>query len=1340
LHTIAIEIPKPKNESDFERMCAQIYGVVYRDPLPKINGRKGQSQGGVDIFISPKESGRIGVQCKKYFLTVLTEKHIYAEVKAADDIGTPIECLLIATTSPNDATLLKKVQKLSDDRKAKSLFAVEVEFWGDIELRIAAHPVLQDSYAPQLPGAAYYRQELALNTISKMVIETNEKIVVNQASLPPGKDSSLDKVISAQLDQTNEFLKVFRFKDGIAHLAIVGKDLSLLDSHQKARWHLQYGLCLWLSQGDTDEAATHFINAEENYPNDDRMSAAKMRGLMLKGDNDAALIAGQEAIKRFPESVHVWLSYANAKLIKGEQIGLDAFPSSMRTETEVLHIAALAAHKDGDLVLAQKISLQAAVHPGAGFFTRAGALQLTVELASSTPVASYHGFLPEFNLEALKKVVELFEPRVEKLWAVQSSAINETASQLGYALLIQLRYQEALDLVAQAQERGISTKELFRVHIQALSEQKGYKEALSLAKERFNDLNAEALLIASELAEKLGDVEFIERAINSAKLWTKPATETIDILIGMRWAALVREGKSELAVREILESDLEAKGTFNQICSATRILFTDGKRKEASKLVERARVLVSTGSRDTENLMLAELFYKVALWTEAEKIYETIAPVGKLSSLHNQLLACHIKTLNRKKAKALLASFPDNWPENDVTRELAIELGQSAGDWEFLRPLAQAQLTKAPERAISWVFQLDVFFKIKSLAEFQDLLQQVPEDLAGKIPSISRLASIELRYGQAQRGLRRLYRLVRRNFEEPEVFSTYFLSIVAGPKNLPMFDHAMSAVVAGTAITLCDDVGQEQTIIIDPLDTGELPKRDGFSAPNSVQAIKLIGAVVGQTIGIPDSFGGVRNFTVKAVQSAYLDMLILARAKADSVHGLPNMKTIKIGTTGDSVNDFSSMHLELRRASEKTKRIFDTYVEGRLTLGSFCRMQGQSPIDVATGWPSDGPSLYVGAGDMQERTDALTILQSDNVNYVTDSLTIAEIVNFGMQEIFATLPNVYISPVTFQVLENYLVQAQADASVGTAADINGKLTVFEHDDNYRHRRLRLANSMIDLVKQNCIVQPAYGDLAPAVEYAEIADILEAEEREMLLLAKEHAGVLFTLDGRLRQIAKFALDIRGVWPQVVLMHCGAFEKITKEKYSAFVIAQFLNNRSFVSLGAHDLVWMVKQGGSYLQRGMALFKIYIESLTTEFKSTYDVAFNFLSHAANQSIHLGAFGELLIHIVEAFLRRKDCPTDLIDDVAFRLDALTESIAEPDYPYHLANNEPNKRLNSQRLYLRKCLVEASKTAASSSSNRPVAIRVLYCGKIPWIIHDGTTNRLSDLEFKQAPLLTEGV
>ena len=71
-------------------------------------------------------------------------------------------------------------------------------------------------------------------------------------------------------------------------------------------------MCLWLSKDDTKEASRLFAKAYDLYPNDPKMAAARIRGLMLAGDNEAARNAGQEESERFPLSPHVWVAAAQS--------------------------------------------------------------------------------------------------------------------------------------------------------------------------------------------------------------------------------------------------------------------------------------------------------------------------------------------------------------------------------------------------------------------------------------------------------------------------------------------------------------------------------------------------------------------------------------------------------------------------------------------------------------------------------------------------------------------------------------------------------------------------------------------------------------------------------------------------------------------------------------------------------------------------------------------------------------------------------------------------------------------------------------------------------------------
>ncbi|MFO0121679.1 MAG: hypothetical protein ACK520_04315, partial [Inhella sp.] len=220
MHNIQTEISKPTDEDAFEDMCARIYGTVFGDPLPQRNGRRGQKQGGVDVYVDAPE-GRIGIQSKKYVDGALKLKHVQHEVKEAEAAEQPIVRLIVATTATSDAGLLREVQTLSDQRKAAGLFPVSIEFWQDICLRIRGNSKLQNDYEPNAPGGLFHRVEERGAEIHAAVLSVQSKLEL-MMGLPSGRPESLNKYITAQLDAVNEVLKAARFKDAQEDLQRIG--------------------------------------------------------------------------------------------------------------------------------------------------------------------------------------------------------------------------------------------------------------------------------------------------------------------------------------------------------------------------------------------------------------------------------------------------------------------------------------------------------------------------------------------------------------------------------------------------------------------------------------------------------------------------------------------------------------------------------------------------------------------------------------------------------------------------------------------------------------------------------------------------------------------------------------------------------------------------------------------------------------------------------------------------------------------------------------------------------------------------------------------------------------
>lgn len=140
------EIRKPLGEADFEQLCANVYGAVFGDLLPSVNGRTGQSQHGIDVLVRTQSNRSVAIQCKRYDLKQLTTDLLMEDIKKLDASSWEVGTLIFATTAVRDAPLVQWTEELSNQRVAAGKFALRIEFWDDI--CIFAHEPLQQQYVP----------------------------------------------------------------------------------------------------------------------------------------------------------------------------------------------------------------------------------------------------------------------------------------------------------------------------------------------------------------------------------------------------------------------------------------------------------------------------------------------------------------------------------------------------------------------------------------------------------------------------------------------------------------------------------------------------------------------------------------------------------------------------------------------------------------------------------------------------------------------------------------------------------------------------------------------------------------------------------------------------------------------------------------------------------------------------------------------------------------------------------------------------------------------------------------------------------------------------------------
>ncbi|AIZ65542.1 hypothetical protein PK28_18100 (plasmid) [Hymenobacter sp. DG25B] len=145
------QLRKPANWQDFERLCKQLWGEVWRVPYEiKLNGRAGQAQAGVDVYAIPEgENAYWGIQCKlkdESTNAQLTEAEIAAELAKARMFEPPLAVLVLATTANKDVALERIVRGVDLASRREGGPKVLLYCWDDIVGLLDQHRQSLDWY------------------------------------------------------------------------------------------------------------------------------------------------------------------------------------------------------------------------------------------------------------------------------------------------------------------------------------------------------------------------------------------------------------------------------------------------------------------------------------------------------------------------------------------------------------------------------------------------------------------------------------------------------------------------------------------------------------------------------------------------------------------------------------------------------------------------------------------------------------------------------------------------------------------------------------------------------------------------------------------------------------------------------------------------------------------------------------------------------------------------------------------------------------------------------------------------------------------------------------------
>jgi tetratricopeptide (TPR) repeat protein len=1166
---------------------------------------------------------------------------------------------------------------------------------------IGQAPLQLDPVTPLLPSAPSAAETAPTTTLG----------------FPSALPASVNKLVTRQLDGINERVKAGRYRDALAELTAIA-DMALFDDHQRARWHLMRGACHW-SEGHMPEAAADFLRAAELFPDEDKMSAGKVRGLALKNDFSAAVEAANAATERFPESAYVWASWGLAKVLAGQPIALDDFPISRRDDADVLQLVAWSKRAQKDWPAAIDAALRAVAAKDSAFPARNAALAVVLEAVTDNPVVSAFRLLDDAARQALRTVVAAFEPRTERLWSLQSpDAQSGAATHLGIAYALLDDHATALDLVREAKTHGASTPSLVRVELETLAETRPFEEFRARAKEAVGQLAEDGLVTLAQAASNNQDLELVEAAVEASKALPELSDQAADALQGIRWTAMWNSGRREDATAAVEAAVIDDSESLPLVVAGTRLLLKSAQPKRLNKLLRKAEQLANASGKPEERMLVADLLLDAKRFGQAAEQLNRLLPRGQHSEKHNRWLWALIRAGNWRAAKDLLDSFPPEWIHDERARGLAMELGTSAGDVQLLRKVADVEFERSPDQAASWIFRHTLDLQTMSFVELRDRLAPAPLTLKGSIRELTQLAAEELRLGLDSQGMRRLYRLRRLNAGAIESASALFIAFATAHEQLPDMEESLSAVQAASHVTLIDADGGRVHVTIDPVEVGELPATSEFKSSSAPNVARLLGKAPGDEVVVEQSFGMSRTYRVEAIKSAYRRLIELAMEDMQkSVTPIPHVSLMQM-RHGPDGTDFSEMLEQLKRKSAHVRQVFEAYQKGGITLGVLAMMLGRDTIELVRGWGTVGlgQKLQVCIGTSDERMHALRLLADKDAAYVVDAATLAEMALLDVGEALAVLPKLYVSAETQAAVLRALEMSKRDRSSGQTFERDGRLGLVEFTEEQHAKNTAQLQQIADLMSKHCEVTPVYGPEAIPAEIAKLLKVLPDEDRQVLLLATEKGLRLFSLDFRLRSIAAL-MGIQGVWPQPVLMHATHGGVVSGVEYTRAVAQMFVGSRGFVSIGANELAFICHQGTPLLRFGMTKFMEHLRDPEADYKSAVAISRDFVELLMfSTCVYMGAVAELLKHMVESLMRHPasggNLPNPLVD--FFRKVFVGDF---SDYPHPLVAETSRAEDGANRRYFAEAIREGVAWAAGPEEKRLIRVDVLMCGITPWLI-----------------------
>lgn len=676
----------------------------------------------------------------------------------------------------------------------------------------------------------------------------------------------------------------------------------------------------------------------------------------------------------------------------------------------------------------------------------------------------------------------------------------------------------------------------------------------------------------------------------------------------------------------------EEPANVGRIIDLARVMNKSGDRNKSISLLEQAKSIISISSKFTDLMQLADAFFRIELFEDACEIYKTFVDTTQINDLTHKMVDAYYLSGDIGKSLEICKSLRNKFGIDSHITRIEIAIYNEIND-----------LKTGKEVLIEYIkcFPNDIEMKLnlaiinQRLGEYQEVDYFLKEHFDFKGLSVDNIINLAILFDQRAffpKAIDILYNLRRNHFENKRVHLVYINLILF--KEDEKYENLLNPkeVCANSYIVIEDSMGHTERYIIETLKDVDMQK--GELSIDADFSKMVLGKREGDEFLLENPVSK-ESLKIKEIKSKYIYALQESLNKYNYL--FPESSGLyRISLSNDRNNLIHIITDIARLNSEGYQKAVKFYLEKKLTILNVATLCGRTIIEVWSDFTQSAKlGLYCCIGSPNERSNALSYIENDS-KLIIDPISILTLFSLGIGEILTR--NFGKFGVTQSTIDLFrqMISNQKKQSHGHHMLYDGKrVSLQEISEKEIIKKDETINHVLDWISKNCIVMPCNGALSIRRSKKEQFDkLFDKAFVDTMIIASDEGNILYAEENLIRLIGKQEFNVKGIWTQVLLMHCLANDIITKDHYLKLTIKLANLHYYHTSIDAEVLIDAARQANWKLEDPFISVLTILGGKYCDAESALNVSITFLSLILNEKIPLDDFSILFLNLMNSIV----------------------------------------------------------------------------------------------------------